>query len=344
MVTRGSAGSKNDAYTGVAISLDEICAVDARLRGVADRTWRAPLEPALAEGGWPSLANALSDLARAIGVSEGTLAVSLMPPLTEVRQLELPPLAETDLQRVLARDAGRYFVNGRAPQIIGASIPAKRSRRGPIAVVAAAASARLVASIRAAAASAGWTIAEIGPAESAWTGAALTMWPAFAKQNAYALITHDDRTDLLQIESGRLAGVRRFRAGAADAPMIADVVGPSARVGIAGSSSSRKELTSSLAALRVTAATPTNDRSNASDSADALAAQFAGSDAGPLLRTEDAVAGQAANARRTMWTIFGAAAALLIIAAGVELVGVHHQLDLVRADRAALKPQLSATL
>ncbi|MEO7084571.1 MAG: PilN domain-containing protein [Gemmatimonadaceae bacterium] len=343
MVTRAG-DSNNGAPTGVAISLHEICAVDARIRGSSDRTWRAPLEPPAPEGGWPSLAGALSDLARTLGVTEGVLSISLLPPLTEVRQIELPPLAEADLQRVLSRDAGRYFVNARTPQVIGASFSAKRSRKGPSAVVAVAAAARLVASIRAAASVAGWTIEEIGPAETAWVGAAVSMWPAFAKQNAYAVIAHDDRTDLLQIDSGRLSGVRRFRAGAVDAPMIADVVGPSARLGAAGASGPRKAIIAALSSLRVTVATPTGEHASGTDDSDVLAAQFAGSDAGPLLRTEAAVAGQTARARRMMWSILGAAAALLVAAAVVELVGVHHQLDVVRAERAAIKPQLSATL
>src|SRR6185437_12059879 len=101
--------------------------------------------------------------------------------------------------------------------------PARRGRRGPTPVVAAAASARLITSIRAAAAHAGWRLSAIAPAESAWTAAAVSLWPAFTKQSAYALISHDDRTDLLQIDGGKLAGVRRFRAGAGDAAMIADV-------------------------------------------------------------------------------------------------------------------------
>ena len=58
----------------------------------------------------------------------------------------------------------------------------------------------------------GWTVEMVAPAETAWAAAAIALWPPFARQNAYALIAHDDRTDLLQIEDGRLIGVRRFRA------------------------------------------------------------------------------------------------------------------------------------
>jgi len=50
------------------------------------------------------------------------------------------------------------------------------------------------------------------------------------------------------------------------------------------------------------------------------------------------------TARKMTWIIAGAAAALFLAAAGIQLWGVHHQLAQVRAERARLKPQLSSTL
>jgi len=347
MVTsaRAEPGSRKKIRTGVAISAGEICAADIRLRGSSERAWRAPLEPPASDAaGWPSLSSALAELARTLGVTEGTLAISLMPPLTEVRRLELPPLSDDDLQRLLARNASRYFVNARGTQIVGASAATRRVRRGPAPVVAAAASARLVASIRAAAEQTGWTVESISPAESAWGNAALAIWPAFARQNSYALIAHDDRTDLLQLEDGRLAAVRRFRAGSADAAMIADTVGPTARVGIAGRSQARRDLSVALSGHRITVAGPNGEFAAAAESPDVLAAQFAGGEVGPTLRTESAIALERAGARRATWMISGAAAALFVVAALVRLWGVHHQLNLVRAEREKIKPQLSSTL
>jgi Fimbrial assembly protein (PilN) len=338
-------GSKKRIRTGVAISTTEICAADIRLRGAANRSWRMDLEAPPADAtSWPSLTSALADLARTLGVTEGTLAISLMPPLTEVRRLDLPPLTDDDLQRLLSRNASRYFVNARGQQIVGASPAARRVRGRPAPVVAAAASARLIASIRAAAEQAGWMVESISPAESAWAGAALALWPAFARQNSYALIAHDDRTDLLQLEDGRLAGVRRFRAGAADAAMIADTVGPTARIGIAGPSSARRELGVALSGVGVTVTSPSGEWSAAAEDPDVLAAQFSGGDVGPTLRTEGAIALEQASARKMTWTIAGAAAALFVVAALIQLWGVHHQLNLVRAERAKIRPQLSSTL
>src|SRR5207302_10733644 len=110
--------------------------------------------------------------------------------------------------------------------------------------------------IRMSAEQAGWTIEVIAPAEGALAAAAVALWPSFARQNASALVAHDDRTDLLEIADGRLVGVRRFRAAAGDAPMIVDTVGPSARVGVFGASGPRRQLSAALAALGLTVTPP----------------------------------------------------------------------------------------
>ena len=345
-VAKGS-GSKKRIRTGVALSTTALCAADIRLRGSAERAWRAPLVAPAADGAsWPSLAAAFAELARTLGATNGTLAIALMPPLAEMRRLELPPLRDDELQRLIARAAPRYFVTARAggPQIVGASPAAKRTRGVPASVIATAASARLIATIRAAAAQSGWVIESIAPVESAWAAAAVALWPAFARQSAYAAIAHDDRTDVLQLENGRLVGVRRFRAGAADAPMIADAVGAGARVGIAGLAHARRELASALAELRVSAQSPTDEWTFAAEADDVLAAHFAGSNVGPILRAEDAVAAARTEARKVVWWMTGATAALLALAAAVELWGAHHQLRLVQDERARLRPQIASTL
>ncbi|MGH7616727.1 MAG: hypothetical protein ACREPM_05810, partial [Gemmatimonadaceae bacterium] len=122
------------------------------MRDAADRAWRAALDAPPAENGhWPSLTSALADLARRLGVTQGTLAISLMPPLTEVRRLELPPLKDEEIQRALSRQASRYFVAAKTPQIVAAASTGRRARGAPASVIAAAASARLIGAIRAAA-------------------------------------------------------------------------------------------------------------------------------------------------------------------------------------------------
>ncbi|HEY7394696.1 MAG TPA: hypothetical protein VH559_07625, partial [Gemmatimonadaceae bacterium] len=190
--TNGTDGaSRRKSRTAIAISQSELCAADARLHHFPGGIWRVPLDAPPAENGhWPSLASALSDLAGLLCITQGTLAVSLLPPFAEARRLELPPLRDDELQRVLARSASRYFVAVKGPPVVGASLAGRRVRGAPSPVIAAAASARLVGAIRTAATQAGWTIEVIAPAEGAWAAAAMALWPSFGKHPACVLVAH----------------------------------------------------------------------------------------------------------------------------------------------------------
>ncbi|MGH7622844.1 MAG: hypothetical protein ACREMU_10930, partial [Gemmatimonadaceae bacterium] len=254
---RSPTGAKTRTRTGVAISPTSFVAADVRLRSAADGAWRATLEPPAPDAtSWPSLARALAELAAALGTSDGTLAISLLSPLIEVRRLDLPPLRPDELQQLLSRNAARYFANARGPQLVGAAPTVRRGRGAPVPIVAAATSARLAAAIHAAARESGWTIESIAPAEGAWAGAVLEAWPVLARRSAYAVIASVDRTDVLQLENARLVAVRRFRGGAADGEMIADTVGSTARVGVVGDAGPRKELAAALSLRGVSVMTP----------------------------------------------------------------------------------------
>ncbi len=332
--------------TGIALSPTELRAADVRLRGADGSTWRAALEPLPADASsWPSLAFALGELSRLFGDTGGAreLAVALLPPLTEVRRLELPPLKDDELHRLLVRNASRYFVNARGPQMVGAQPAASRTRGAPAPVVAAAASARLVAAVMNAAEQAGWRVRSVSPAESAWAGAALSLWPSFARQAGWVALAQPDRTDLLQLEQGRLVGVRRFRAGESDASLIAETVGSGAKLGVVGDGASWRQLGDSITKHNISIASLTKDWRD-TDSINSLAAEFAGREAGPVLRSEDALSTDQARDRHTAWLVGAAAAAVLALAAGVELWGVHHQLRHVREEREQLRPQIASTL
>lgn len=347
MVTgaRAARGVKRGIHTGIALSATELCAADIRLRGDGAAGWRAALEPPNGDATWPSLAKALSDLAAVLGAT-GVLSVSLMPPLTEVRPLELPPLRDDDLQHLLTRNASRYFVNARGPQMVGASWIGRQKRRGPAPLIAAAASARLVAAIRAAADESGWSVGSVEPAETAWSAGARSLWPAFARGAAKVIVAQDDRTDVLHLDAGQLTGVRRFRGGAADAAMIADTIGPSVRVGVAGTPAARRALVTALEQFGVHVLLPAGDAAVIAERGDLLAAHFAGEPGGvgPVLRSDETATVDRAGGAKLAWTMSSVAAALLVLSAGLELWGVKHQLRTVRDERAALRGQIAATL
>ena len=80
------------------------------------------------------------------------------------------------------------------------------------------------------------------------------------------------------------------------------------------------------------------------DQPDELAAEFAGPQAAPLLRTEASLALRREAGRHVVMRMVAASAGLLIMAALFALMGARRQLRAVQAERAAIKPQISATL
>src|SRR5688500_18101962 len=96
---------------GVALGTHRICAVVGRGTPTAESShgvWSRPLRPAPEGHGWEDLGEGLAEMRQALAIRSGALHVALLPPLVQVRRLELPRLGEEELRRVLTRDAGRY--------------------------------------------------------------------------------------------------------------------------------------------------------------------------------------------------------------------------------------------
>ena len=104
-------------------------------------------------GHWPSLASALADLARTLGVTEGTLAISLDAAAHRGAPPRVSAGRETTICSACWRATRRAISSARERRRSSARrSPARRVRGAPAPVVAAAAPARLVAAIRNAAA------------------------------------------------------------------------------------------------------------------------------------------------------------------------------------------------
>lgn len=342
-----SLGATRSLRIGLAVSAAELCA--AWNDGARLRVFRSPMAAYPGDNGaWPGLAAALAELKQMAGAAGGgRLAVALLPPLVEMRRLELPPLGESEIGQLLSRNGGRYFVGARGPQVAGALVPrGRRESAGP--VLAASASARLLSALHNAARGAGWQVASVTPAESAWAAAAVGLWPSFARRASQLLVHEQDRTALVELEAGRAANVRRFRPGDADADLVAAAIGE-ASVGGATSVGAfgvtgRDELRRALAARGITVNTATGAWAEHADSPEVMAAAFADRSGGPWLVTDAARAEQRARVSRAAVIVAAAAALFFVAAAGVELWGLKGDLAGVRAERAAIRSQVSATL
>ena len=164
----------------------------------------------------------VSDLGRAIlelkeqaGLAQARASVALLPPLVDVRRVSLPPrLRDAERRRVLARDAARYFLGARGPQVLATG-----------GNLAAAAPAALVEALEAAVAAAGWTLGVVVPAHVAWA--------AGTASDGWVIAPLPDATELLRGEGGRLVERRRLRSGDA-VPEAAQVDPyPAAAAGVA---------------------------------------------------------------------------------------------------------------
>lgn len=349
----GSSGGKQ-LTVGIALSPAELCIVPRAGFTAKHGAWRVALQPLNGDGnGWPALTAALRELSRTLGVTGGRLDVALMPPLTEIRRLELPPMGDVELRTLLARNAARYFVGARTAQLVGTA-PVPQRKAVPVGgVIAAAAPLRLIAALHLAARDAGWIVDAVSPAEGAWCAAAGALWPGSKGSDSHLLVCGEDGTELLQMDGGRLAAVRRFRAGAVDAALVAEAIGPestarkgtaSARVAAVGASGPRRELSLALAAAGLVVAPPPPEWAARADHADQLAAEYAGPAAVPLLRSEASLASRRDDARRFVMRTTAVAAVLFLVAALFSLWGANRQLRAVQADRALIRPQLAATL
>ncbi len=328
-----------DEVLGVALTPDHVVAAAETVPTLWER------ELALNGGGngaRDALGMALRDAARASGFTAPALAVVLLPPLAETRTVALPPLREEDRNRFLQRNAPRYFVGARGTQVIGTTLAGAPPTKGATTHVLATAAARqLVDDVHGGSALAGCDVRTVVPAEAAWAAAAVAIWPSFARGPATVVIAQDARADVLTLRDGALIGVRRFR-GAGDAATIASCA--SGPTGVFGTPDAARAMTGALAAAGVRVVRPDTRWVDVAARPDALAARFAPVAAGPEIRSEEMREREQAVVRRVAWTVLAVAGAVLLLSAFVHYQGVRRELAHVRAERAALRSQVEASL
>jgi Tfp pilus assembly protein PilN len=289
---------------------------------VASAAGTAPWSRAIAalpekEARWPALAEALRELRKAVRTNGAELSVALLPPLAEVRLVTLPPLAADEARRAITRNAARYFLTAREPQVIGLVPAPRRAEPKSRTVAAAAAAARVIEAVHTAAQEAGWELGTIVPAEAAWHAAALAIWPPLRRGTHEVAIVRHDRAEVLQLEDGVLTGLRRVPGS-----------------GQAAGLSARHDDGSSLAVPA--------KRTALAQSPELAAAAFASRGTVLELVSESAWQRRRAGQAKLAMAVAIAAVVLLAVAAGLELWGVRRELEHLQRERAALRPKVAA--
>jgi hypothetical protein len=284
---------------GIALARDRIATV-SWARALAPRA-QGPVE-------WDDLRLGLVELKARLGLRNPRAFVALLPPLAQARVVELPRLSASEYARVLTRDAARYFVTGRTPQLAaGQPLDVGGS---PTPVLAAAAPRDVIEAVVDAFEGAGWRIESIVPAEAAWLAAA----GAARRGRTAILVDAGDAIEILHVAAGRLAALRR----------------------IPSPSCTTDEVAGALAESGLTV-----QRLNDPEASAAVGAWDA---SGPELLPERIHAARRQRATRLAMRLGAAALALLVASAGLDWWGARRELAAVVARRAALRGAVAAAL
>lgn len=249
------------------------------------------------------------------------VTVVLLPPLADLRMVDLPPLRPGELRSVLRRDAHRHFVGRTRPLTVGGH-RFDEADAGPTATAAAAAPRDLVHALVETIQTREWRLERIVPAQAAWLQA-LDATPGVV------IARVGDTAHLIRTRTGAPVLVRRLPAGDISAivgaagadPGHAMVLGPAGWV------------ESTRTALRTAGWVDANPADTAPEAVAALHAARAR----PELIPEPLARARRQNRRRTVVRLLAVALVLVAASAVVHLWGTARELTAVQNERSELR-------
>ena len=159
-----------------------------------------------------ALREARCELDRAIGTAHRIIAsVAILPPLAQVKRIELPKMSEDDYRLAVATNAQRHFFGlGQSPVCGAVAIrPSKRGHDVP--VLAFAVPLELIESIVIAFGDSAWTIDRIVPAQAAWVSDVMRRNPRLRRGEVSIGARLEREISVVEVETGSIKCVRRLR-------------------------------------------------------------------------------------------------------------------------------------
>ncbi len=334
----------------IALGEDAITAV------LPDRDLVIPLDPVLRssiEDPGPALRQGFGQLEGALRVEYGDdrltggvhLQVALLPPLSEARLIELPPLRPTEVDTVLRRIAPRHFLRGGRDLVVGGERfgIGEAARTAP--VFAAAASRRLVEAVHQAVESRGWHLERIVSAHAAWILALreATSLPATGRSGQgreptrLVVAVVGEVVHLVRL-TGRQPDRLRRMTGSDLSEVVAGAGSESGRVLVLAEGEMHTHLTHALSGAGWEIISPAEPRSAG------LEAARHTTEAMPELVSPPLAQARGQRDRRRTRAMLAAAVLMLAAAAAVHLWGVHRALGTVQAERASLREAFAPAL
>lgn len=282
-----------------------------------------------------------------LGGTGGTAAVgtilrlAILPPLSEVRLLDLPGLRDEEIERVLKRDTSRHFLGGGRNLAVGGVRIGSGGKSSSMPVLAAAVPAPLLDAVQSAAQVRGWEIDRIIPAHAAWWDLLESARPDGRRSGnggpRLLIAALGDTLHTIRIESDSTTSVRKFPA--ADADAFGEVAGGTG--GVALVLAPAEQRTGLLERLRVDGWVQA--RTDRPMDAPEAAARGA-ADALPEIVPPFIARKRMTRERGFTSRVLAAAAVLLVVAAGVYYWGAARAYAAVRSERDQLRPVVAPAL
>jgi hypothetical protein len=296
--------------------------------------------PAEPEGAATAFASAFQAVAGRLGemlgrpIRAARVRVVLLPPLADVRLVPLPPMRPSEAEMVIRRDAARYFLGDAVSRVVGVAMPPRQKANAP--VLAAAAPVTTAEAIRSACGFLGWRLEAILPAHTAWLGRAARVTQG--RQTAGVVLAADGDTIIVIRFAGSVSSIRRLPALTAADLAEAAGSGPGTAV-VFADRAMRDALSHALSASGWMVAGGSAEPQSALEAAAAGAADSIIELVPPTLAAQ-----RRDRARTNAWLIAAAAVVLLIGAGLVELWGAKRELSEIRAERQAIREQVTPLL
>ncbi|MGH7467664.1 MAG: PilN domain-containing protein [Longimicrobiales bacterium] len=259
--------------------------------------------------------------------------IALLPPLTETRLIALPPLRNAEAEIVIRRDAARHFVGASGPRAFALKQPA-RARAGTAPVLAVAATATLIEQLHRAVGGIGWRVHAVSPAIASW----LSVVERTSTHKPYVIIAQVG--DTLHVVRGKGDPLQIRRVPRTSLGELWESIG--AGPGLAylfTTDADRTAIERGLVAAGWQVEPPTSIPGDAATVAAHLVAPGGWELVPQSLHLE-----RQQNQRRLATRLAAVTFLLLVAAMATELWGARRELSQLRAQRAAIREQVSPLL